>query len=168
MCMCTLVWSRIWVRSFWLEVQPVYMGYADPAAHALPLGGNKYYYTILIFAVFLACLQVKRQKVCVIFRTATGSLKQVNSDNSDMYIPVYGSAEYAVRLNLPPFERVYSMDRADQYCCRAETSVYRCCICQFKSYFKIRRTTLTTATGTSISNTPNHCYSVRSPGCAGR
>lgn len=43
-------------------------------------------------------------KVATIFRNATGSLKQVNSDGSDMYVPVYGAGEFAVRMNLPPFE----------------------------------------------------------------
>ncbi|MBK7123229.1 MAG: 1,4-alpha-glucan-branching protein [Chitinophagaceae bacterium] len=47
------------------------------------------------------------QKVCIVFRNADGTLKQVNSDVSDMYLPVYGNAEYAVRINLPPFEPRY-------------------------------------------------------------
>ncbi|MGC4101217.1 alpha-amylase family glycosyl hydrolase [Ferruginibacter sp.] len=83
-------------------------GTADPAAHATPLGGNKYQYTINNIRSFFGVPAGETiLKVTVIFRNASGSLKQVNSDNSDMYLPVYGSSEYAVRLNLPPFEPRY-------------------------------------------------------------
>lgn len=83
-------------------------GTADPAAHATPLGSNKYQYTITNIRSFFGVPAGETiQKVTVIFRNASGSLKQVNSDGSDMYIPVYGNTEYAVRLNLPPFEPRY-------------------------------------------------------------
>lgn len=83
-------------------------GTADPAAHATPLGSNRYQYTINNIRTFFAVPAAETiKKVCVIFRNATGSLKQVNSDGSDMYNPVYGSSEYAVRINLPPFEPRY-------------------------------------------------------------
>ena len=83
-------------------------GTADPAAHATPLGNNKYQYTITNIRSFFGVPAAETiKKVTVIFRNATGTLKQVNSDVSDMYIPVYGSSEYAVRLNLPPFEPRY-------------------------------------------------------------
>lgn len=83
-------------------------GTADPLAHATPLGSNKYQYTITNVRSFFGVPAGETiQKVTAIFRNASGSLKQVNSDVSDMYIPVYGSTEYAVRLNLPPFEPRY-------------------------------------------------------------
>jgi len=83
-------------------------GTADPLARATPLGSNKYIYTITNIRAFFGVPGSETiKKVCVIFRNATGSLKQVNSDVSDMYIPVYGNSEYAVRLNLPPFEPRY-------------------------------------------------------------
>ncbi len=85
-------------------------GVADPAAHATNVGANKYAYTITNIRTFFGVPAGETiRKVCVIFRNAAGnaSVKQVNSDNSDMYIPVYGSTEYAVRLNLPPFEPRY-------------------------------------------------------------
>lgn len=83
-------------------------GTADPLAHATPLGSNKYQYTITNIRSFFAVPAGETiKKVCIIFRNATGSLKQVNSDVSDMYLPVYGTTEYAVRLNLPPFEPRY-------------------------------------------------------------
>lgn len=80
-------------------------GTADPAAKATPLGNNKYQYTITNIRTFFGVPSGETiKKVTAIFRNASGSSKQVNSDNSDMYIPVYGNTEYAVRLNLPPFE----------------------------------------------------------------
>ena len=80
-------------------------GSTDPAAHATPLGGNKYQYSITNIRSFFGVPAGEViKKVTVIFRNPTGSLKQVNSDVSDMYIPVYGNTEYAVRINLPPFE----------------------------------------------------------------
>ncbi|MGG9962072.1 alpha-amylase family glycosyl hydrolase [Ferruginibacter sp. SUN106] len=83
-------------------------GTADPLAHATPLGANKYQYTISNIRSFFGVPAGETiKKVTVIFRNATGTLKQVNSDVSDMYLPVYGTTEYAVRLNLPPFEPRY-------------------------------------------------------------
>ena len=80
-------------------------GTTDPAAHATSLGNNKYLFTITNVRSFFAVPAGETiRKICVIFRSGSGSLKQVNSDNSDMYVPVYGSTEYGVRLNLPPFE----------------------------------------------------------------
>lgn len=83
-------------------------GTTDPLAKATPLGANKYQYTINNIRTFFGVPAGEIiRKVTVIFRNATGSLKQVNSDVSDMYLPVYGSTEYGVRLNLPPFEPRY-------------------------------------------------------------
>ena len=82
-------------------------GAADPLAKATPLGGNKYQYTITNIRTFFGVPAGETiKKVNILFRNAngTGSIKQANSDNSDMYIPVYGNTEYAVRINLPPFE----------------------------------------------------------------
>ena len=81
---------------------------ADPLARATPLGANKYQYTITNIRTFFGVPAGETiKKVTCIFRNATGTLKQVNSDVSDMYLPVYGSTEYGVRLNLPPFEPRY-------------------------------------------------------------
>ena len=83
-------------------------GTPDVNAHATPLGSNKYQYTITNVRSFFGVPAGETiRKVCVIFRNASGSQKQVNSDGSDMYNPVYGNSEYAVRLNLPPFEPRY-------------------------------------------------------------
>ncbi|MDB5202409.1 MAG: type sorting protein [Ferruginibacter sp.] len=85
-------------------------GTADPAAKATPLGNNKYQYTISNPRTFFNVPAGETiKKISIIFRNAAGnnSTKQVNSDNSDMYLPVYGSAEFAVRINMPPFEPRY-------------------------------------------------------------
>ncbi|HMK05133.1 MAG TPA: alpha-amylase family glycosyl hydrolase [Ferruginibacter sp.] len=83
-------------------------GTADPAAHATPLGGNRYQYTITNSRSFFGVPAAEViKKVTVVFRSANGTIKQVNSDDSDMYIPVYGNPEYAVRINMPPFEPRY-------------------------------------------------------------
>ena len=83
-------------------------GTADAAAHATALGGNKYSYTISNIRSFFGVPAGETiKKVTCIFRNADGSKKQVNSDGSDMYIPVYGATEYAVRLNLPASEPRY-------------------------------------------------------------
>ena len=83
-------------------------GSTDPAAHATSLGANKYQYVINNVRTFFGVPAGETiKKVTMIFRSGDGSKKQVNSDVSDMYIPVYGNTEYAVRLNLPPFEPRY-------------------------------------------------------------
>ncbi len=83
-------------------------GSTDPLAKATPLGANRYQYTITNIRSFFGVPGGETiKKVTAIFRNATGSSKQVNSDVSDMYMPVYGSSEYGVRLNLPPFEPRY-------------------------------------------------------------
>ena len=85
-------------------------GTADPLAKATPLGANKYQYTITNIRTFFGVPAGEIiKKVTVIFRNAAGnnSIKQVNSDNSDMYLPVYGNTEYGVRISLPPFEPRY-------------------------------------------------------------
>ena len=84
-------------------------------ANATPLGGNKYSYTlkdvsnnpISIRNFFGVPAGESILKVNIIFRNGTGTLKQVNSDVSDMYLPVYAVGQFAVRMNLPPFEPRY-------------------------------------------------------------
>lgn len=82
-------------------------GTTNPAAKATPLGANKYQYNIANLNSFFGITPGETiQKIAIIFRNGTGSQKQVNSDGSDMYIPVYSNA-FAVRFNLPPFEPRY-------------------------------------------------------------
>jgi len=54
-------------------------GTADPLAHATPLGANKYQYTISNIRSFFGVPAGETiKKITVIFRNASGSLKQVN------------------------------------------------------------------------------------------
>ena len=100
--------------SDWKYVKFVY-GSTNPQANATPLGGNKYIYTLKdnannplsVRAFFGVPASETIIKVNVIFRNASGNLKGVNSDVSDMYIPVYTAGQFNVRLNLPPFEPRY-------------------------------------------------------------
>ncbi len=85
-------------------------GMADPNAHATPLGNNKYQYTITNIRSYLGVPATETiLKVTAIFRNAAGnvSIKQVNSNGDDMYIPVYAANQFAVRINLPPSEPRY-------------------------------------------------------------
>ncbi|MEI7734055.1 MAG: alpha-amylase family glycosyl hydrolase [Ferruginibacter sp.] len=83
-------------------------GTTDAAAHATSIGANKYQYVINNIRTFFGVPAGETiKKVTIIFRSGDGSKKQVNSDVSDMYLPVYGNTEFAVRLNLPPFEPRY-------------------------------------------------------------
>ncbi|MEO6539008.1 MAG: alpha-amylase family glycosyl hydrolase, partial [Ferruginibacter sp.] len=88
----------------WKYVKFMY-GSTDPLAKATPLGSNKYSFTISNIRSFFGVPAGETIKtVNVIFRNGAGNLKAVNSDGSDMYIPVYATGQYAVRLNLPAFE----------------------------------------------------------------
>ncbi len=74
-------------------------------AQATALGGNRYSYTITNIRAFFAVPAAETiLKVNCIFRSGNGSLKQVNSDGSDMYIPMYTAGQFATRFNLPPSE----------------------------------------------------------------
>lgn len=72
------------------------------------LGNNKYQYTINNIRTFFNVPVGETIKtVNVLFRNGTGTLKQANSDGSDMYIPVYPSGQLAVRLTNPLREPRY-------------------------------------------------------------
>ena len=100
--------------SDWRYVKFVY-GSTNPQANATSLGANKYLYTLKDLAnnpvnvrtFFAVPASETIIKVNVIFRNGAGTLKGVNSDVSDMYIPVYTAGQFNVRLNLPPFEPRY-------------------------------------------------------------
>jgi 1,4-alpha-glucan branching enzyme len=85
-------------------------GTTNAAANATYLGNNKWQFTIngslrTFFGITDASETI--QKIAIIFRNGAGTLKQVNTDNSDMYIPVYTS-NLAVRINTPPFQPKYT------------------------------------------------------------
>ncbi len=76
-----------------------------PAAQATFVSANKYSFTITnIRAFFGVPVGETINKVNILFRNGAGTIKQTNADISDMYLPVYAAGQFAVRLNLPPFE----------------------------------------------------------------
>src|SRR5258708_32468437 len=48
------------------------------------------------------------QKIAILFRNGSGSLKEANSDGGDMYAPVYTTA-LAVRFSAPPLQPKYNL-----------------------------------------------------------
>ncbi|HSV12166.1 MAG TPA: alpha-amylase family glycosyl hydrolase, partial [Hanamia sp.] len=96
--------------SNWLHVVTAW-GVANPAWQAVSLGNNKWSFTInggLRSYFGLTDPTETIQKIAILFRNANGdaSIKQANSDGSDMYVPVYTNA-LAVRINTPFFQPKY-------------------------------------------------------------
>jgi len=86
---------------------PFTWGTTDPAAHASPVAPGKYQYTISnIRSFFGVPAGEKILEIAILFRNGNGSLKQANSDGSDMYIPVYDGT-LAGRYLLPAFQPTY-------------------------------------------------------------
>jgi hypothetical protein len=91
----------------WQDV-PFAWGTANPAAAATSLGNNKYVFTIHnIRSWFNVPAPQVIYKVAILFRNASGSLVQRNSDASDMFVPVYTTA-LAGQYTLPPFQPTYT------------------------------------------------------------
>ncbi|MFZ4059506.1 MAG: alpha-amylase family glycosyl hydrolase, partial [Ferruginibacter sp.] len=81
-------------------------GGTTPALKAVSLGNNKYQYTITNVRSFYGVPAGETiQKISILFRSANANaaavIKQANSDNSDMYIPIYPVGANAVRFNQP-------------------------------------------------------------------
>ncbi|MBS1738441.1 MAG: T9SS type A sorting domain-containing protein [Bacteroidetes bacterium] len=94
--------------SDWKYVKTTW-GSTDPTYRAQPLGSNKWSFTISgglrsWFGIINPAETI--QKIAILFRSGSGSLKQTNSDGSDMYIPIYTST-VAVRITDPFFESNY-------------------------------------------------------------
>jgi len=139
MCMCIVCVITTPVcstRTFWLEYTKLTWGTANPQLKLLRLEATNTTTSISDIRKLLACPACEAiLKVCVIFRTATGSLKQWSPDNSDLYIPVYASDNIqcawiwrSIRgLDIFPWLEPIIL-------AAVETQYHRCCICQFKSY----------------------------------
>lgn len=86
---------------------PFTWGSTTAAAKATSLGNNKYSYTINNIRTFFAANSGEIiYKIAILFRNGSGGLKQANTDNSDMYVPVYNS-NVAVRFTNPLFQPKY-------------------------------------------------------------
>jgi 1,4-alpha-glucan branching enzyme len=99
----------------WVYV-PFNWGTTPAAAKAASLGNNQWKYTIAgSLRSFFNITDVAEtiQKVAILFRSGDGSLKQANTDNSDMFVPVYGTG-LAVRIDNPPYLPTYTPVREPQ------------------------------------------------------
>jgi 1,4-alpha-glucan branching enzyme len=75
---------------------------------ATSLGGNKWKFDITnIRAYYGVPAGETILKIALLFRSGNGSLKQANTDGSDMYIPVY-DATIATRFTLPFFQPTFN------------------------------------------------------------
>jgi 1,4-alpha-glucan branching enzyme len=85
-------------------------GTTNALAQATYLGSNKWSYTITggLRAYFGISNPAETiQKIAILFRNGSGSLKEANSDGSDMYVPVYDNGLYA-RIDNPFFQPKYN------------------------------------------------------------
>jgi glycosidase len=81
---------------------------AFPAEAATNVGTNQWQFTIHnIRTYFNVPAGESIYKIAILFRNASGSLAQRNSDGSDMYVPVYGNS-LAGQFTLPPFQPTYT------------------------------------------------------------
>jgi 1,4-alpha-glucan branching enzyme len=96
--------------SDWLHVPSWSVwGTTPPQGQATYLGNNKWSYTITgglnnFFNITDPTEVI--QKIAILFRSGNGAQKQANSDNNDMFVPVYGS-NLAVRIDAPPSQPEY-------------------------------------------------------------
>jgi glycosidase len=84
-------------------------GTTNPLAQATSLGSNKWSYTITgglrtYFGISNPAETI--QKIAILFRNGSGTLKQANTDGSDMYIPVY-TTSLAARFTVPLIQPTY-------------------------------------------------------------
>ncbi|MFM7838055.1 MAG: alpha-amylase family glycosyl hydrolase [Chitinophagaceae bacterium] len=83
-------------------------GTSDPAAQAVSLGGGKYQFTINNVRSFFGVPATETiKKISILLRNGAGTLVQRNSDGSDMFISVYGTA-LAGQFTLPFLEPRYN------------------------------------------------------------
>jgi len=86
---------------------PFTWGTTTAAAKATSLGNNKYSYTINnIRSFFAANTGEVIYKIAILFRNGSGTVKQTNTDGSDMFVPIYDN-NIAVRFTVPPFQPKY-------------------------------------------------------------
>ena len=86
---------------------PFTWGTASAQAHAVYLGNNQYQYTISNIRSFFGVPSGETiLKVAILFRNGSGTLKQANSDGSDMFVSVYDSS-FQSKYILPPFQPRY-------------------------------------------------------------
>ena len=107
-----LITSNSTSSSNWLHV-PSFSVWAttNSQIHATYLGNNKWQYIITGgLRTFFGVTDPNEKilKIAILFRNGSGSLKQANTDASDMYVPVYSATSLAVRLDAPIRQPLYS------------------------------------------------------------
>src|SRR5438309_11010084 len=73
---------------------PFTWGQTQPASKTVSLGNNQWKYTISgSLRTFFGITDANEtiQKIAIIFRSGDGNRKQANTDNSDMFVTVYGT-----------------------------------------------------------------------------
>jgi 1,4-alpha-glucan branching enzyme len=81
----------------------------NPALQAVYLGSNKWQFTITGgLRAYYGLVDPTEiiQKIAILFRNGSGTLKQANADGSDMYIPVY-TTSLAARFTVPLIQPTY-------------------------------------------------------------
>jgi glycosidase len=95
-------------QSDWKHV-PFTWATTPPAANAVYLGNNKWKFTIngsLRSYFNVTDPNEAIQKIAILFRSGNGNRKQANTDDGDMYIPVY-SSNLTVRIDQPASQPKY-------------------------------------------------------------
>lgn len=80
----------------------------DPAAKMTALGMNKFQIKLTPTSFYNVPATEKILKLVMVFRSGDGSKAGRNSDNSDIYIPVYEKGKLEVRFTAPEFQPLYT------------------------------------------------------------
>lgn len=91
----------------WKYVKSASFSTPDPAVKMTPLGNNKYSITFTPETFYSVPAGEKILKMAMVFRNGDGSKSGRNSDNSDIYIPLYEAGKLAVRFTAPEFEPMF-------------------------------------------------------------
>jgi 1,4-alpha-glucan branching enzyme len=94
--------------SDWKFVKSPSFSVADPAAKMTALGSNKLQFKLTPSGFYNVPATDKILKLVMVFRTADGSRAGRNSDNSDIYIPIYEKGKLEVRFTAPEFQPLYT------------------------------------------------------------
>jgi 1,4-alpha-glucan branching enzyme len=92
----------------WKFVKSPSFSVADPAAKMTSLGSNKFQFKLTPSSFYNVPATDKILKLVMVFRTADGSRAGRNTDNSDIYIPIYEKGKLEVRFTSPEFQPLYT------------------------------------------------------------
>ena len=92
----------------WKYVKSASFNSPDAAAKMASLGNNKYSISFTPTTFFNVPAGEKILKIALVFRNGDGSKSGRNSDNSDIYMPLYEAGKLSVRFSSPEFEPMFS------------------------------------------------------------